>query len=62
VGIKVIFIIFSLFFTPNNQTTNPKRFTICLPPPNVTGYLHIGHALTVAIEDSLIRNKRMQGY
>ena len=28
----------------------------------MTGYLHIGHALTVAIEDSIVRNKRMQGY
>jgi len=33
-----------------------------IPPPNVTGYLHIGHALTGAIEDSLCRRKRMQGY
>lgn len=57
-----MFYLLSKFFTPNNQTTNPKKFTICLPPPNVTGYLHIGHALTVSIEDSLIRNKRMQGY
>lgn len=35
---------------------------MCLPPPNVTGYLHLGHALTVAIEDAIIRRKRMQGY
>ncbi len=53
---------FSKFFHANNQTTNPKRFAITLPPPNVTGYLHIGHALTVAIEDALVRNKRMNGY
>jgi len=33
-----------------------------VPPPNVTGYLHLGHALTAAIEDCLIRWKRMQGY
>lgn len=32
------------------------------PPPNVTGNLHIGHALTTALQDSLIRWKRMQGY
>lgn len=35
---------------------------ICLPPPNVTGYLHIGHALTTAIEDSIVRWRRMSGY
>jgi len=39
-----------------------KKFTIVLPPPNITGNLHIGHALTVGIEDCLIRWKRMQGY
>jgi valyl-tRNA synthetase len=33
-----------------------------LPPPNVTGALHIGHALTVAIEDAIIRWRRMSGY
>ncbi|CAN6816346.1 unnamed protein product [Brassica oleracea] len=37
-------------------------FAIVLPPPNVTGVLHIGHALTIAIEDTLIRWKRMSGY
>lgn len=35
---------------------------IPLPPPNVTGKLHIGHALTVALEDCLARWKRMSGY
>ena len=59
---KVPFVQFSKFFHANNQTTNPKKFVICLPPPNVTGYLHIGHALTVSIEDALVRNRRMQGY
>jgi len=38
------------------------RFSICLPPPNVTGSLHIGHALTVAVQDLLSRWKRMCGY
>ena len=37
------------------------RFTIVIPPPNVTGSLHIGHALTVAIEDAVVRWHRMQG-
>lgn len=41
---------------------NPKgRFTMVIPPPNVTGYLHLGHALTNAIEDSLTRWHRMNG-
>ncbi len=39
-----------------------KPFTIVIPPPNVTGRLHLGHALDVAIQDALIRYKRMQGY
>uniref|UniRef100_A0A4W4GLV6 Valine--tRNA ligase, mitochondrial n=1 Tax=Electrophorus electricus TaxID=8005 RepID=A0A4W4GLV6_ELEEL len=39
-----------------------KYFSLCIPPPNVTGALHLGHALTVAIEDSLARWRRMQGY
>lgn len=37
-------------------------YSIILPPPNVTGRLHMGHALMLAIEDILIRFKRMQGY
>lgn len=43
------------------QVPHDKRFTICLPPPNVTGYLHIGHALTASIEDTLTRWHRMKG-
>ena len=38
-----------------------QRFTIVIPPPNVTGSLHIGHALTCAIEDAIVRWHRMQG-
>ena len=37
-------------------------FSIVMPPPNVTGALHLGHALTTTIQDSLTRFKRMQGY
>lgn len=51
------------FFNPNNlpnQTGEP--FTIVLPPPNVTGTLHVGHALGVTIQDIFTRAKRMQGY
>ena len=41
---------------------NKKTFTIMMPPPNVTGQLHMGHALDNTLQDSLIRWKRMQGY
>ncbi len=40
---------------------NPP-FTILMPPPNVTGSLHIGHALTFTLQDILVRYKRMQGF
>lgn len=47
-------------------TAKPDRekipFTIVMPPPNITGQLHIGHALDESIQDSIIRFKRMQGY
>ena len=39
-----------------------KAFTIVLPPPNANGKLHTGHVLMLAIEDILIRWKKMQGY
>ena len=39
-----------------------KPFTIVMPPPNVTGQLHMGHAMDAALQDVLIRFKRMQGY
>ena len=39
-----------------------KPFTIVMPPPNVTGYLHLGHALNYTIQDIIIRYKRMAGY
>ena len=43
---------------------NPDRkpFTIVIPPPNVTGALHLGHALNNTLQDILVRQKRMQGY
>ena len=37
-------------------------FTIVIPPPNITGQLHMGHALDNTMQDILIRYKRMQGY
>ncbi len=39
-----------------------KAFSIVMPPPNVTGQLHLGHALDCTLQDALIRTKRMQGY
>ena len=39
-----------------------KPYTIVMPPPNVTGQLHMGHALDNTMQDVLIRTKRMQGY
>ncbi|MDP4094911.1 MAG: valine--tRNA ligase [Bacillota bacterium] len=41
---------------------NKKPFTIVIPPPNITGQLHMGHALNNTMQDILIRWKRMQGY
>ncbi|HEY4761734.1 MAG TPA: class I tRNA ligase family protein, partial [Thermoguttaceae bacterium] len=43
---------------------NPKKkpYTIVIPPPNVTGALHLGHALDNTLQDILIRQKRMQGF
>ena len=39
-----------------------KPYTIVMPPPNITGQLHIGHALDETLQDILIRWKRMSGY
>ena len=39
-----------------------KPFTTVMPPPNITGKLHMGHALDNTLQDILIRYKRMQGY
>jgi len=39
-----------------------KTFCISMPPPNVTGHLHIGHGLTFTIQDIIVRYKRMDGY
>ncbi len=41
---------------------NKEPFTIVIPPPNITGQLHMGHALNNAIQDTIVRFKRMQGY
>ena len=49
------------FFTPEVDK-GKKPFTIVMPPPNITGKLHLGHALDNTLQDILIRTKRMQGY
>ncbi|MEA2773059.1 MAG: valyl-tRNA synthetase, partial [Acetobacteraceae bacterium] len=41
--------------------SNAQPFTIMIPPPNVTGSLHMGHALTFTVQDTLVRWRRMQG-
>ena len=45
-----------------NEKSDKKPFTIVLPPPNVTGVLHLGHAWDVALQDIIIRYKKMEGY
>ena len=45
-----------------DENSDKKPFCIVLPPPNVTGKLHIGHAYDVSIQDAIIRYKRMQGF
>lgn len=49
-----------LFKPSGDKKTHP--YSIVIPPPNVTGKLHLGHAWDTAIQDTLIRFKRMQGY
>ena len=49
------------YFTPVIDK-NKKPFSIVMPPPNITGKLHLGHALDNTLQDMLIRFKRMQGY
>ncbi len=55
------------YFKPRNDPNKPdfdpsvKPFVISIPPPNVTGELHLGHALTMSVEDLMIRYHRMKG-
>jgi valyl-tRNA synthetase len=48
------------YFLPQNKSN--ETFVIPFPPPNITGDLHIGHALTIAIEDTIVRWHRMKGH
>ncbi|WP_421616895.1 valine--tRNA ligase [Brevibacillus sp. TJ4] len=49
-------------FFKAERDPNKKPFTIVIPPPNVTGKLHLGHALDTTLQDIITRTKRMQGY
>ncbi len=49
------------YFRAGNEPEK-KPFTIVMPPPNVTGQLHMGHAMDATLQDTLIRAKRMQGF
>jgi len=51
------------FFNPDKLKTKPKAkpFTTMLPPPNITGSLHMGHALNAVVQDIIVRKKRMEG-
>src|SRR3989344_3936407 len=51
------------FFNPDKLPGERKKpFVVMMPPPNITGSLHLGHALEAALTDCLVRMKRMQGY
>lgn len=49
------------YFAPDKDRTKP-HYSIVIPPPNITGQLHMGHALNNTLQDILIRHKRMCGY
>ena len=49
-------------FSDSHKISDKENFTIIMPPPNITGQLHIGHALNNTTQDFLIRYKRMKGY
>ena len=50
------------FFKPEIAAADARPFVISIPPPNITGELHLGHAMFVSLEDLMIRYKRMRGY
>ncbi len=50
------------YFAPNMDSKKKESYTIVIPPPNITGQLHMGHALDNTLQDILIRYKRMDGY
>jgi valyl-tRNA synthetase len=50
------------WFKPETAPADAEPFVISIPPPNITGELHLGHAMFVSLEDLMIRYKRMRGY
>lgn len=48
-------------FAPNAKAKSGRRFTVLMPPPNVTGKLHLGHAMANTMEDAMVRYHRMKG-
>ncbi|MBI2676363.1 MAG: valine--tRNA ligase [Candidatus Yanofskybacteria bacterium] len=54
------------FFSPSSAKATAgkpeKKFVTCIAPPNITGELHMGHALELTLQDIIVRMKRMQGY
>ena len=50
------------WFKPECRPADAEPYVISIPPPNVTGALHMGHAMFVSLEDLMIRRARMQGY
>ena len=48
-------------FVPKKNKSN-KKFSVVIPPPNITGRLHMGHALNNSLQDVLVRFKRMNGF
>jgi valyl-tRNA synthetase len=51
----------SKLFAPQKEEKKQEKFVITMPPPNVTGYLHMGHAIFLALQDIMIRYNRMVG-
>src|ERR1700726_3545073 len=48
-------------YHPDPEGTAAENYSIAIPPPNVTGVLHMGHALNNSIQDCLVRHQRMKG-
>ena len=51
-----------MFLADENNSHAKNTYSIVMPPPNITGKLHLGHALDDTLQDILIRFKRMNGY
>src|SRR4029453_16007523 len=49
------------YFHPPAEGTADQNYSVAIPPPNVTGALHMGHALNGAMQDAMVRMRRMEG-